>query len=152
MTKRIAGILAVVAAAGLIVFAVAERPKMGMHRGFNWLVAYLDLTDAQKTQVKQMWEAEKPTMQPLLEQLAANRKAMIAATANGQFDETTVRNIAAQQANVLSQLAVERERLIAKVYHQVLTADQRAKADQFRQKQADRMNAWIDRMAKEPIQ
>jgi Spy/CpxP family protein refolding chaperone len=150
MKKRIAAVVGLVAAAGLIALAVAERP-IGRHRGFDRIAAYLDLTDAQKTQVKQMWQAEKPAVQPLLEQLSANRKAMLVATANGKFDETAVRNIATQQANVMSQLAVERERLISQVYNQVLTADQRTKADQFRQKRADRMNAWLQRIENDPI-
>jgi periplasmic protein CpxP/Spy len=154
MRKRIAGIVAVVAAAGMVAFAVAQGPMrhFGKRRGFARIAAYLNLTDAQKAQIKQMWQAEKPTVQPLLEQLAANRKSMLAATANGKFDEAAVRNIAAQQASVMSQLAVERERLISQVYNQVLTADQRAKADQFRQKRADRMNAWLQRIESESVQ
>ncbi len=152
MSKRIAWIAIGVVLAGSLAFAAAHRAMgpMGMHR-WERIAQYLNLTDAQKGQIKTMWQAEKPTMQPLLQQLAENRKAMLAATANGKFDEAAVRNIANQQANVIAQLTVERERLISQVYNQVLTPEQRTKADQLRQKRADRMNAWLQKMENNPL-
>ncbi len=153
MSKRIAWIAIGVVLAGALAFAAAHGPMChGGRHGFGRIAQYLNLTDAQKSQVQTMWQAEKPTMQPLLQQLADNRKAMLAATANGKFDEAAVRTIATQQANVMAQLAVERERLISQVYNQVLTPEQRTKADQFRQKRADRMNGWLQKMENSPLQ
>jgi Spy/CpxP family protein refolding chaperone len=51
---------------------------------------------------------------------------------NGPFDEVKVRAIADKQAAILAQLLVERQRLISKIYNDVLTPEQRTKADELR--------------------
>jgi protein CpxP len=53
------------------------------------------------------------------------------ATANGQFDEAKVREIASQQAAVMTELIVERERGKSRTYA-VLTPEQRTKFEQMR--------------------
>src|SRR5437016_2990223 len=44
---------------------------------------YLELTDDQKSQIKSMVEAERPTIQPLAQQLRQNRRDMREATREG---------------------------------------------------------------------
>ena len=153
MTKRIAIVAAAVLLAGsaLLVYAHGDRMGhgMGWHRGgmLGRIARALDLTESQKAEVRKLWEAERPTVQPLLQQMAAGRKEMLAATANGKFDEAQVRGIAQRNSQVMAQLAVERERLINKVYNQVLNPEQRQKVDQFRQKRVSHMDEWLQRMA-----
>ena len=140
--------------AGAVAFAIGQMPargmdtpEMGMHRHFMGFVAkQLQLTDAQKTQIKSMWQAEKPTMQPLLQQLATGRKQMLALTANGNFDAGKVSALANQQSQTIAQLMVERQKLIAQVYNRVLTPDQRSKADQIRANHEQRIDQWLQRM------
>jgi len=62
-----------------------------------------------------------------LEQL---HKQLEAATANGQFDETKVRELAGQQAQLMADQMVEHMRMKAKAYS-ILTPDQRTKADEM---------------------
>lgn len=111
---------------------------MGMARNLN-------LTDAQKTQVKSLREQERPVIQPLLKQLAANHKELLAATANGSFDEAKVRAIASQQAQIMAQLMVGRQQMASKIYNTVLSADQKAKFDQMRETQTSRIDQWIQK-------
>lgn len=91
----------------------------------------LDLTEAQKQQIKAVLEAEKPVVQPLLKDLATNRQALLTTTDNGQFNEADVQTIATKQGQTLAQLIVEKERVKAQVYA-ILTPEQRAKAEKLR--------------------
>jgi Spy/CpxP family protein refolding chaperone len=133
--------------AGVAVLAHSQtmgRPGM-RHRGWGgrrgmFMARYLDLTDAQKTQIKSLWQQERTTIQPLMQQLAAGRKQMLAATAKGNFDQAKVQSIATQQAQTLAQLMVARQQLQTKIYNTVLTPEQRAKVDQIREKQLSRLD------------
>jgi Spy/CpxP family protein refolding chaperone len=119
----------------------------GRRHGFMAHIAhYLQLTDAQQAQIKSMWQAEKPAVQPLLQQLANGRQQMIAATANGAFDQAKVKAIAQQQSETLAQLMVEKEKLQSQIYQQVLTPEQRTKVDAFQQKQTAHIDGWLKRM------
>ena len=113
---------------------------------------YLQLTAAQRDQIKSMWQAERSTTQPLLQQLASQRKQMMAATANGKFDAANVQAIANQQSQTTASLMVERQKLQAQIYNQVLTPDQRTKFDQMRQKQVERLDKWLQHMSTTPTQ
>ena len=60
------------------------------HNHMAWMAKQLNLTDAQKEQIKNMMQSQRATMRPLMQQLAENRKALLAATANGAFDQAKV--------------------------------------------------------------
>jgi Spy/CpxP family protein refolding chaperone len=119
----------------------------GRHRHFMaYITKQLQLTDAQQAQIKSMWQAQKPAIQPLLQQLAAGRKQMLQLTSNGAFDQGQVSTLAQQQAQVIAQLMVQRQKLISQVYSQVLTPDQRTKAEQLRVQHEQRIDKWLQRM------
>jgi len=90
----------------------------------------LNLTDAQQAQVKTILEAARAAEEPLMKKMEEAHKQLEAATANGQFDETQIRAIASQQAQVMVDSIVEHERTKSKIYS-ILTAEQRAKADEL---------------------
>jgi Spy/CpxP family protein refolding chaperone len=90
----------------------------------------LGLTDAQTTELKPFLDTEHATIEGLRKTLDDAHQQMETATANGQFDEAQVRKLAGQQAQAMTELIVEQERVKAKIYN-VLTPDQRAKAAQF---------------------
>ncbi len=117
------------------------------HGRMAYLARELNLTDAQKQQVKTMVQSQRTTMRPLLRQLAQNRLAMLNATASGAFDQAKVQGIANQQSQLLAQLMVQRASIRSQIYNQVLTADQKAKADQLRQKQIDGINQRLGRLS-----
>src|SRR6266436_3320937 len=98
------------------------------------LTKQLDLTAAQQTQVRSILETERPKVAPLLADVAKNRQQLHDSTAGGKFDEAQVRSIAAQQAQTMTELLVEKERVKAKIYNEVLTTEQKTKADQLLQR------------------
>jgi len=145
--------LAVVLAIGL---GVTLARAGAMHHGqyghrhmMRWLTHELDLTNSQQAQIKSMIDAEKPTIRPLVQQIADGQKQMLAATANGAYDDTKVRAVANNQAQVIAQLLVEKEKLISDVYQKVLTPEQRVKADALRQRMADRMGKHLQQQTTE---
>jgi Spy/CpxP family protein refolding chaperone len=145
----------VLAAAGVTAIrahAHAGRANgMMFGHGMWWIARKLDLSDAQKTQIQAIIQAEKPNFAPLVKQLAANHQQMLVATRGGNYDETQVRTLATQQAQTLGELMVVRERVISKVYNTVLTADQKTKADSLRQQMLDRMTQRFEQRMNQPI-
>ena len=109
--------IALIAVGAIFVFAQKAdgdkgnfRRGFGHHRGgFGRLAKQLNLTDAQKAQMKQIREASKAKTQPLRESMKSIHQQMAAATADGNFNEAQVQTLATQQANIMAQLTVERE-------------------------------------------
>jgi Spy/CpxP family protein refolding chaperone len=123
----------------------------GFDRGLAMLSWKLDLTDAQRAQVKTMFNSEMSTVEPLLQQLAAEQNQMFAATSKGTFDEVRVKTIADQQSQAIAQLLIEKERFISQVYNHVLNPDQRMKADTMLQEWEQRINQRLqEHSASEP--
>ena len=104
------------------------------------ITGHLDLTDAQQTQVKSILEAERSRIAPLLTEAAKNRQQLHESTASGKFDEAQVRSLAAQQAQAMTEMIVEKERVKARIYNEVLTAEQRTRADQLLQRMQGRFH------------
>lgn len=96
----------------------------------------LNLTDAQKQQAKTFMQQAKQNAQPLRTQLRANRQALAAAVKAN--DVAQIHTLAAQQGNLQGQLLGIRSEARAKVYA-ILTPEQKAKADEMREKVRERM-------------
>ncbi|MGB8775225.1 MAG: Spy/CpxP family protein refolding chaperone, partial [Terriglobales bacterium] len=82
------------------------------------------------SQVKAIWEKEKPTLQPLMQQMRQNHDAMNALQASGPFDEAKTRALATQNSQTMVELQVEHARIKSEIM-QILTADQKAKLAQL---------------------
>ena len=110
----------------------------------------LDLTDAQKTQVKQIMESSKATAKPIREQMKANQQKLAQLAENGNFDEAQVQAIAAQQGNLTAQMIVEKEKIKSQMFA-VLTDEQKAKAAemkaQMKQRFEQRKQEWMQKRA-----
>src|SRR5260370_35563432 len=113
-----------------VVLAVAAAIAQGMHGHvspdghFNHMLEfftdYLDLASAQQAQVKAIWEKEKPTLQPLKQQMHQNNAAMAALENSGAFDEAKTRALATANAQTMIELQVQHARIKAEML-QVLT-------------------------------
>jgi protein CpxP len=129
----------------------AAAPAEGWHghgqHHMAWMAKQLNLTDAQKEQIKSMMQAQRATTRPLMQQLAENRQAMLTATASGAFDQAKVTALANQQAQTMAQLTVQRESMHHQIYTQVLTPEQRTTADQMRQKQLARIAQHLQKLS-----
>ena len=149
---------------GATIFAYAQGPGgEGFggpgHGHMGFLGRELNLTDAQKAQVKTIVQANSQikladgtttSMKTVMRQMAQNRAAMLAATANGAYDQQTQSNIqslATQQAQLEAAMIVNRESIQHQIYTQVLTADQQAKAEQLRAQQINRINERQQKIA-----
>ena len=115
------------------------------HMGF--MAKQLNLTDAQKAQVKTLFQAQRAADRPLMQQLAQNRVAMLNLTAGGAFDQAKVQALASQQSQLMAQMMVQKASLQSQIYNQVLTSEQKAKADQMRQSQIAHINERMQRLS-----
>ncbi|HEV2883728.1 MAG TPA: Spy/CpxP family protein refolding chaperone, partial [Pyrinomonadaceae bacterium] len=100
-------------------------PEMVEH-----LASELGLNADQQTQIKTLFEGARAAEEPRHARLEDLQKQLEAATANGQFDEAKVREIANQKAQLMADQMVEHLRMKSKVYS-ILTPEQRTKADQM---------------------
>jgi Spy/CpxP family protein refolding chaperone len=124
----------------------------GRHGAFPlaYLSHELNLSEPQQTQIKSIWAQERATAIPLMRQLLTESANMPSAQSSGQIDESLVRVVAQKEAVTLSQLLMERERLISRIYTEVLTPDQREKADQLRDRMHERAEKVLDRIEHVP--
>lgn len=118
----------------------------GHGHGFGFMARELNLTDAQKAQIKTIMQSNRASMKAVATQMAQNRAAMLAATANGAYDPAKIQALAGQQAQLEAMMIVNRESVKHQIYTQVLTSDQQAKAEQLRTQEINRINERIQRM------
>jgi len=111
----------------------------GRH-GHHHLWKELNLTDAQKKEMFSIRLEERAKIKPLVQKLKAGRDEL-RALPMGQFDEAKVRAIAKGQADIRTELIVEKHRMKSRIYG-VLNQEQRAKVEQMREK-------WKSRHEKE---
>jgi|SRR5580658_46430 protein CpxP len=106
---------------------------------FRHMLRQLDLTADQHSQVKAIFEKEKPTLQPLMQQMRQNHSAMSALEAGGAFDEAKTRALATQNSQTMVELQVEHARIKSEIM-QILTPDQKAKLAEIQANRAARMS------------
>jgi Spy/CpxP family protein refolding chaperone len=133
--KIIAGVLAGLLLTTVVVVRSVRASEMrgyGMFGGhmMHFFSDYLDLTDAQQVQVKQILAKDKPALQPLMQQMMQNRQQLRQVIESGTFDEAQARALASQQAQTMTELTVQKARMESDLY-QVLTSDQKAKLNKF---------------------
>ena len=98
----------------------------------------LDLTDAQKAQIKQLEESFKESTKSLHEQLGkAGPGGPFEALNGGTFDEAAVRAAAQARANLHVELEVAHARFFSQVYA-VLTTEQKAKLAELHKQMQER--------------
>jgi len=136
---RVLTIGAAVLLAATAVIAQGRHGFGGPGGDFHRMLKQLDLTSDQQTQVKAIFAKEKPTLQPLMEQMRQSHTAMSALEAAGPFDEAKTRALAAQNAQTMIELQVEHARIKSEIM-QILTADQKAKLAQIEANREARMS------------
>jgi periplasmic protein CpxP/Spy len=143
-----------IGAAVLLAAAVAMAQGMHGHGGpdgdfqhmMGFFTHYLDLTADQQTQVKAIWDKEKPGIEPLMQQMHQNHEATKALEAAGPYDEVKTRALATQNAQTMIELQVAHARIKSEMV-QILTADQKAKLTEFESKHEGHMG---ERMSSPP--
>jgi periplasmic protein CpxP/Spy len=121
----------ILAIGAAVLLASAAAIAQGWHgHGFQHMLKQLDLTSAQQEQVKAIWTQERPTLQPLMQQMRQNDQAMRALEAAGPFDEAKVTALATQNSQTMIQLQVEHAKIKSEIMG-ILTPDQKAKLAQI---------------------
>ena len=118
----------------------------GHHGPLGYVAHELNLSDTQRSQIKSMWQAERPAVASLVQELASEGKEMDSATAQGNLDESKVQAIAARQGETIAKLLIEKERFTSKVYTGVLNPEQRTKADEIQKVWQSRMDRVAERI------
>ena len=148
-TKFIGGALAVAAALLITVIGFAQQggpggfggPQQGGpgRRGpggpggpLGPIARELDLTDAQKTQIKQIEDSFRESTKSLHEQLFKSGGGPLEGLKDGAFDEASVRAAAQARAGLQVELEVAHARMMSQIYS-LLTAEQKAKLAELRQ-------------------
>jgi protein CpxP len=143
-------LLAVAAGLTATVYA-AQGPDRGSGHRNGWMLKHmtreLNLTETQQAQIKTILADERTRTQPLRQQLRQNEQAQNAAV-NGNFDETQARAFAGKQAQIMSELMVEKQRTKSQIYS-VLTPDQRQKALQLMQQHAQRRQERLQKKSEQ---
>jgi periplasmic protein CpxP/Spy len=137
-------------AAALTFVRVAHANRFGRHWGgpVRMISRELDLSDAQKQQIKAIWQKERPAVAGLVRELAEEQKDLNLASAEGKPDENAMAPIANRQTVTVMKLMIEKEKVISNIYT-VLTPDQRTKADRWREQWPSRLEKIADRIANE---
>jgi len=119
-------------------------PPMHGHDGFamgehmlGFFTDMLNLSDAQQTQMKAVLQKEHPVIKPLFQQ-SRQIDQQLRQYAQGTYDETKVRVLAAQKAQVDVELTVQKTRIHNELF-QLLTSDQQAKMKEFEANREARM-------------
>jgi Spy/CpxP family protein refolding chaperone len=99
-------------------------------RRFDRLAAHLNLTDAQKTQAKAIFNDAHQSAAQFAPELKQNRQALGAAIKAN--DTAEIDRLSAEQGRLIGRMTAIRTEAFAKIY-QTLTPEQRAKADQLPQ-------------------
>jgi protein CpxP len=107
----------------------------------------LDLTDAQKTRLKEIVDSHRDELRTLADRMRTAHQALDTATTADSFDEATVRTRAAEVAAIDADLAVMRARVFNEAY-QILTPDQQKQFKQLRAEIQQRMQERGARRAK----
>jgi len=146
-------ISAVVLAVALCVAVAFSQTVVKTHQGWGqqggfgvhmlgFYADYLDLTEAQQAQIKDILAKEKPTIRPLMQQLAQGRQQMQQFEQAGAFDEAKVRTIANQQSQTMTELMVQKTRIKSELMA-VLTPDQKDRMAKFEARRAARFQKHL---------
>lgn len=119
-------------------------PARHMHGGFGmhhpmmgFFARELNLTDTQKAQMKSIMQKERPTLKPLFQQ-SHQVDLQLRQYVEGNYDEAKVRALAAQKAQVETEMTVQTTRIHNEMY-QLLTSDQQARLKEIEARHEARM-------------
>ncbi|MFZ0771748.1 MAG: Spy/CpxP family protein refolding chaperone [Candidatus Sulfotelmatobacter sp.] len=122
--------------------AAPPRPMHGPGFGMEghmmgFFAKYLDLSDAQRAQMKSVMQTERPTLKPLMQQLH-QMDQQLRQYEEGTYDAAKVQAAVSQQSQTLVQLRVEESRIHNELF-QLLTPDQQSKMKEFEANREARM-------------
>ncbi|HEX6822395.1 MAG TPA: Spy/CpxP family protein refolding chaperone [Candidatus Sulfotelmatobacter sp.] len=121
---------------------------MGIGRHMGFLAKQLNLTDDQKSQMKAIWQKEKPAMKPLFQQQRVIDQ-QLRQYVEGSFDQDKVQALANQKAQIQAQMTIAETRIHNQMY-QLLTPDQQSQLKQMEAKHEARMQKHMNQQPPTP--
>jgi protein CpxP len=125
--------------------AVTTPPTEGMGGGWHhhhrhgsghWMMSKLNLTDAQKAQVKSIMTAAGPQMKSIHQQMRANSMKLSQMAPTGGAYTATVQEVSQANATLHAQMITQREQIRASVYKVLTPAQQQQLATMKAEMQA----------------
>ena len=101
------------------------------------IMRQIDLTDAEREQVRSIVDSHRDEMQALGERARPAHEALQAALSNETFDEGTIRARSAEVASVEADMAVAQARVYSEVFR-ILTPDQQGQVKKLQEEMKDR--------------
>ena len=108
------------------------------------MLGRLELTEAQRAQVRSLVEAQQAATGPVLDRARTAREALQAAITADTVDEGAIRARSAELASAEADLAVARARLHADIT-KILTPEQRTELEQNLARRTERMQEMRER-------
>jgi protein CpxP len=109
-----------------------HKGHFGRRGGEGRIFSQLDLTDAQKEQIKAIHEKNRESLRPLMEQIRAKRQEIRQASEGGTVNEALVSQKLSEIAPLEAKMMAERARIHQETLS-VLTPEQRTKLEQMRE-------------------
>ena len=126
--------------------------RRGGMRGFGGHFAEkLNLTDAQKEQMKQIAMRYRDSRKALRQQRREGRDGGFGSLTDGTFNESAVRAAAQARANARVEREVMRARMMSEMFA-VLTPEQKAQLAAERQQREQKRQEWRSRRNANPVQ
>jgi len=128
-SKKLLACAAVAALGAVSLCAQAVQRGQGPRR-FKMMATYLNLTPAQMTQAKSIFQQAGQSAKPVRQQLRQTRKSLQAAIQSGDADQ--IQQLATSEGTEMGQLAAIRAGAMSQLYKN-LTPDQQQKLATFQQ-------------------
>jgi periplasmic protein CpxP/Spy len=116
------------------------------HHGFGFLLKKLNLTDAQKTQLKEYFSSNKATFKTDRLNLLKAEQAVRSAEEKNPSDEATIRSLSANVESAKTELTVQHAKFAAYL-QSILTSAQKQTLTELQQKRDARMQEHINRLS-----
>lgn len=110
---------------------IHQGHRAGARGRLQQLAQSLNLTDSQKQEARTIFQQARKSARPVRQELRQSREALSAAAKAGKTN-ADIEQLAGNEGRLMGQLAAIRTEASAKFY-QMLTPEQRAKADQMHQ-------------------
>jgi Spy/CpxP family protein refolding chaperone len=107
----------------------------------------LNLTDAQKQQVKQIMQSNRQNMRSIEKDMLTARKDVATAMFTNPNDEAALRTKAAAISNAITAQIMNHAQLLSQI-SKILTPDQQQKLNQLQQERLTHMQQMIDRLSR----
>jgi Spy/CpxP family protein refolding chaperone len=116
------------------------------HHGFGFLLQQLNLTDAQKQQVKQYFSDNKQAFKTNMLNLMKAKQAVDSAIEKNPSDESTIRSLSANVASAQTELSAQHAKFAA-FLQSILTSEQKQTLTTLQQKRDAKIQEHISQLS-----